>query len=1167
MNGISPALNENIFHELYTDEVLSFSDKYNSSNILNDYKVLGNGAQGSFKENKNLQNKDKILCFAPSLTHLTISDNKFLSLFKNQILNISSLKDICPRYAHNVLQDILLAANNNALLAFAFNEVGYDLAKALSLIYETPIIHHIEKSPEELLYRIVIKCKGKNECSFFATFEYEESSSTLALASEENKCSNLDCKCKFQFDNIDFLEYTLLNRKMKFLEKVSIFSNCLLFNTVMVAQSLIPVFLNYLKDSSSLIVASNNILQKLQILNSTIVYPTPIIKPINHNSYDMLTLDSEPSIDWKQWIDYFFVDCQRNGNDFEIITNDKGEIIGILLFFTNNLIVCKKYQNYNIHLKEINSRCIDNLSILMVMGELSNNKVHALSLLLSKWNSDEAYSLLLKSTLVKLKEPHLQVTEEIISDYAKKNKTPSRTSFFCENSRKQIEMFDKTGLTLKSKNDLLLLTLVKLFNNLELNSHEKEALKMFEFNKDSLDYVDDHINYGVIIYYKESSNNFLKFVSSTKVNDTMDYTFLFLKDFKLLYDNKSLIKTIIETKYGENAAYNITESDIKKADKLFKTSRDINEFILSLCILMYACQFHKKKHLISKVLGETSFGKDASKLSWMYNGLLAQQNVNLNGDLNCKFFKIIRIGKQYIKLNIRDDFGTGSNSSCTKLVSRISLKQKHSQNKVMSLIKRVDSINSNRLEEHEPQKFNKRFHDEKSNSRYLNTDYNELLVSNLNINTVGGLMISYLYYHVRRDVQFYSDIFMLLKNELFKHLKFGQTTEFEPYQFFAILKAVNSNLSDKVGLINKLNQFISNKLKSYREAISNHEFIAIKITCETFLEFLQSFECGECFRYNETKNFDDIHPVTFNYKLLNRSYSKYNCYTTHFECVHKFTKRIVIEFADECFKIKIIAPYKQNDIPIQYQYHNIEVETTHNKKINEVIRKKLKRFEQIPILNPLLENKEANNSQNCDSSSASLIETSQMDKYETPPIIANKKSLLIESDDTIANEVFTDKELNTTCIANDINSVAPFNASVIEKSHLNEEEIAQIPINNTHEYIKNTPIVKEEESENFDFIREMGFEPITTNNSSYNLNSFKNRMKRKLRDIHCGRSSPSSGPQSRHLRKRKNVETIQPSRRVLRKTTEGTEVISENIKSKKTSAVEDFFLGMDIYQA
>lgn len=1147
MNGVPPALNENIFQELYKDEVLSFSKQTNPSNILSDCKVPNNSVKTTISNEKS-EKGIKILCFVPSLTYLTTPDKKFLSFFKNQRLNLNSLKNICHRYAHKVLKDLVADENNDSVLAAAFNEVGYDLARALSLIYDTPISHHIEKFTDEVMYRIVIKCEGIKSCNFFATFEYEKSLKTLILASNEKQCSNLDCKCKSQFDNTEFWEYTLLNPKINFLRKISIFNNCFLYNTVMAAQSLISVFSIYLKNNSSLIVAANNILQKLPLLFSTAIYPNPIIIPREPQSYDFEILDSETCIDWKQWIAYFSVDCQKNGSDFEIITNDKGDIIGILVFFVNTLSVFKKHQNYNIHLKKLVADHCSNLNMSMVIGELSNNKVHTLSLFLSKGSSQEAYSLLLKSTFMKLKEPHIQLTQEIISNFDN-IKTPSRISFFSEHCSKQIEMFDKSGITLKSKNDYLLLSLAKLFNNSELNYKEKQALKIFEFNTESLDYVDDHINYGVIIYHKESSVKSMDLSSSTDINETDEYVFSFSKEFQLLYENKLLIKDIVETKYGKSASYNITECDIKQADRLFKTSRDINEFVLSLCVLMYACHFHKKRYYISKFLAEASFGKDASKLSWMYNGLLAQQNVNLHGELNCKFFKIIKIGKKHIKLNIRDDFGTGSDSSCRKLVTKICSKHNQSQNDVINLIKRLDFINSNRLQEHKPQKFNMQLHDINSYSRRLYTDYNELLISNLKINIVGGLMISYLYYYVKRDVQFYSNAFIYLKDDLLRYLNSTQSAQFKSLKFSNKLATFNPGLTENTGLISKLKKVICNKVKDYKETINDFNVIAEKVACEAFLIFLQSFECGEHFRYNESNIFD-VHPITFNYKLLNRSYSKYNCYTTHFECIHKFINRIDIVFLYGRFKIKIVAPYKQDDIPVQYQHHINESENTQYEERYEVMKNKLKRFEQIPTLKPLLETQEAKTSNNSDSSSDSLVDALQTEKYEKQPTNENKKSLLIESDDTITDDVV---------------SVAPPKTLVVAKPDANKEEAPQVPIDSPDDCAKSTPIVKEEQKNDFDFTSEFVFQPIASTNSSYNLNSFKNKMKRRLRNIHCGESYPSSGFQSRHLRKRKNIDTIQPPRRVLRKKTGGTEDISGNIRNKSKSAIEDFFFEIDIY--
>lgn len=1149
MNGFPPVLNENIFQELYTDNLLSFSEHFNSSNITNDFKVPNNLVKGSISGIKNLQNKARILCFAPSLTYLTTTDKKFLSYFKNQRLNSNSLKEICHIYTHKILKDLAVAKNSDKILAAAFNEVGYDLARALTLIYDTPITHHIEKFPDDIMYRVVIKCEGIKTCNFFATFEYEKCLKTLILAPEEKQCLNFDCKCRSQFDNTGFWEYTLLNPKINFLKKISIFNNCLLYNTVMAAQSLIPVFSNHLKNSVSLKAAANNILQKLPILLSSDIYPTPMIVPRISQWYDTESLDAEPSIDWKQWVAYFSVDCQMNGNDFEITTNLKGEIVGILVFFTKNLSVFKKHQTYNIHLKELDANHFDNLNMVMVMGELSNNKVHTLSLFLSKWNSLKAYSLLLKSTLMKLKEPHLQVTQEIISNYDKKFKIPSRISFFSEHCPKQINIYDKSGVILKSQNDYLLLSLAKLLNNSELNYNEKQALKMFEFNTESLDYVDEHINYGVVIYFKQSCK-LLDFSFSADLNETNEHVFFISKDFQLLYENKLLIKEIVEANYGKTAAYNITDSDLKQADNLFKMSRDLNEFLLSLCVLMYACHFHKKRHYIIKLLAKTSFGKDASKLSWMYNGLLAQQNVNPHGDLNCKFFKIIKIGKQYIKLKIRDDFGTGSDSSCRKLVKKISSKSKQSQNDAISLIKRLDFINSSRLQEHKPQKFSKQLHDENSHTRNLYVNYNELLVSNLEINNVGGLMITYLYYHVRSDVQFYNDSFIFLKNELLKYLESTQLEQFETSNFFNKLVTINPGLCERTGLVSKLNAVICNKLKSYKEAINNCEDIAIKIACETLLIFLQSFECGEHIRYNESTNYDDVHPISFSYKLLNRSYSKYNCYTTHFECIHKFTNRIDIVFIDGRFKIKIIAPYKQDDIPVQYQYYSNQTENTHFEKNYEVMKKKLKRLEQIPTLRGLLKTHETRPSDNADSSSVSLVDTSQTNKYEKSPTDKKYPLLMIESDDTVTDDVV---------------SVAPSKPLVVEKANFNKVGAAKIPVNNPVDSPTSTPIVKEEQNVDFEFIKELVFQPIASTNSTYNLNSFKNKMKRRLRSIHCGESYPSAGFRSRNLRKRKNIETIQPPRRLLRKKTEGTEDMTDNNRNKKKSAIEDFFFEIDIY--
>lgn len=56
MNGVPPALNENIFQELYKDEVLSFSKQTNPSNILSDCKVPNN----SEKQPLVMKNQKKV---------------------------------------------------------------------------------------------------------------------------------------------------------------------------------------------------------------------------------------------------------------------------------------------------------------------------------------------------------------------------------------------------------------------------------------------------------------------------------------------------------------------------------------------------------------------------------------------------------------------------------------------------------------------------------------------------------------------------------------------------------------------------------------------------------------------------------------------------------------------------------------------------------------------------------------------------------------------------------------------------------------------------------------------------------------------------------------------------------------------------------------------------
>ncbi len=166
-----------------------------------------------------------------------------------------------------------------------------------------------------------------------------------------------------------------------------------------------------------------------------------------------------------------------NGNDFELITNSSGDIVGIFLCFTKTLSVFNKHQNFNIHLKEVYNQYIDNFNTYVIMGELSNNKVHALSMYISKREIDDDYSLFMKSTLMKLAEPYQQLSEQSLNKGNALISLPKRISYFCENHFKQILMFDKLKLSLQPKNDYILIALVKAANNIELNAYELKSLK------------------------------------------------------------------------------------------------------------------------------------------------------------------------------------------------------------------------------------------------------------------------------------------------------------------------------------------------------------------------------------------------------------------------------------------------------------------------------------------------------------------------------------------------------------------------------------------------------------------------------------------------------------------------------------------------------------------
>ncbi len=107
--------------------------------------------------------------------------------------------------------------------------------------------------------------------------------------------------------------------------------------------------------------------------------------------------------------------------------------------------------------------------------------------------------------------------------------------------------------------------------------------------------------------------------------------------------------------------------------------QNIKKFIFSLCTLIYVCKYHEKKNSILKVLVKNSFSKNASKISWMFNAIMAQQNVNIKGGFDCKFYNTFKLGKYSLNLHIRDDLELVrepcKTSSKARFKSKIFIKQ------------------------------------------------------------------------------------------------------------------------------------------------------------------------------------------------------------------------------------------------------------------------------------------------------------------------------------------------------------------------------------------------------------------------------------------------------------------------------------------------------------
>lgn len=1174
MCGDSSPLNESIFEEFYREEVFT---------ICKDAKKLSKAScntpvqvnEDSFKnyyinlKQQHDRNQEAFSCkalkFSPSLDQLSKSDINFMDIFKNTTVNLNSLNQICPTYIHDLLENLLIFDKDGKLIISVFNDVGYDLARALSLIYETPIVHHLQKYEGDIMYNIVIKCAGDKGCNFSATFQYDYTNKMLILLPNKDENQNIGCSCKYKFDNIDFLQYTLLNPKLELLKKISGSKYCYLDNIVLLARSLIPIYAKYLKDNSTLTEFSKNLIKNLSSLNLDVMFPKPIIEKNEFKDHSRLKIDVDFNIKWKELLDYLFFDCEVNGNDFELFTNSSGDIVGIFLCFTKTLSVFNKDQNFNIHLKEVYNQYIDNFNTYVIMGELSNNKVHALSMYISKREIDDDYSLFMKSTLMKLAEPYQQLSEQSLNKGNALISLPKRISYFCENHFKQILMFDKLKLSLQPKNDYILIALVKAANNIELNAYELKSLKMFEFNSKSSYLIDDCINYGVIVYYKELSNKHSDFFGNGHKGVLKNYRSKLPKVFKLLYDDMKLVKKIVESKYGINAATNISENDIKFVDNLYRQTRDIKEFIFSLCTLIYVCQYHEKKNSILKVLVKNSFSKNASKISWMFNAIMAQQNVNIKGGFDCKFYNTFKLGKYSLNLHIRDDFGTGSNFSCKNFLSKLDLNQKYSLNNVLTLVRKVDLINSIKLNLHTSTNLTKQINDNLLESKSYLTAYIQNNNSTLKINSVCRSMINNLYHLVSENIFFYNNAFKLLRHEIIAYLESGSKKEYEMIKFKDYLLLLNEDLSLDKHFSKQATNFITEELISFN---GNKEIIktfATQLACKAFSTFLQSFECGDYFKSAGNKNSTEIKSMFFKYDASNRSFENYNCYNTHFECAHKFTKRIDITFVSGYFMMEIINPYKQEDIPIQYCAHDIDFDDKNYYIFQNRFKYKLKSLDRVPELKPFVDDLDFSSISAYGSSEDCLIEKSQLESCRSSSLNKDEKSLTNESDDTIDVEMLTDNEEAITDIGTNVDADSVKITASLESLDSIEEKKTGQESTITLRKVSIEPIIEEVKLDTREAIKELKFLPVLPPKGSYSLNSFKSAMEQRLELIKYENSPILNNVSSQKYCKRKIEIEVEHPRRVLRKLGESAKNMTKPINSNKSNEIESFFLGMDLY--
>lgn len=802
------------------------------------------------------------LTFKPPINGMNSVELWFAKKMRPDALDIKSMSEICPafecpQYIKSVME------SPKATKIDLFNRAGIQLARSLALMYDKPIIHRVDKTKIGV---IEISCVNfGDKCSFRCTFNYKPKTNTLDLQTSE---VNETCCCKTSFGDNNFLKY-------------------LCYKTMVNLQNLIEV---------------------LPKRNHEVVLG---ITKAYFKSYDITTTE-EQSKKWKTDVDnrYFYKPVESadtesikppllglfddklallesnllkmiedEATDYEVIMNDSGTSTGLMIFNTKALAVFNKYGFCATHIKHHRESSKGKFSSTVFNGSLSNHRVQCLSVLISSEEDQSDLKKFVQASLYKLGNPLGQVPKSIL-DVGSGLERPSKIAFLSDHKTKTLQCFKDLGYENSFVNPEILVALAKLLLSEPLSKEETDALLPFKFDKTASEYIEDVASFNLLTCYEDFAVQFDKWYELDQKNHVLfSFTDLPLP-FKKLAEEKVLVETIAKRAFVKE------EFKLESLIIKHKKTRNITEYITTLCQLFHLCQSEKGSKSMDFLVRYVFSDTYANTSSWFTVNLIAQANANPAGKLNSKYCEFTNLGKTKLGLLVKDDFGISENKHDQILSKATLFDGESTTNKNLGYLEALQMKFFARLEKHavRPLKIMRN-----ANYSRFKDHYQALFPEEVDAcgSAFGSVMDHF--------------------DEISLHIESLSS------DFLQILKTMIQN-SVEVFCTNFSSGYIDEKLPLIKSLFSIEDKAAFVGLVH---QSIANVDIGD---HNSVKNVSADVVCKFFHSYLSNSLESKSCLSRKFECIHDLLNRIDICFNDN-FSFKVVKPYTKGDISPAYKYH------------------------------------------------------------------------------------------------------------------------------------------------------------------------------------------------------------------------------------------------------